>query len=50
MSESNKRVESAEDLSQAVRIPVEAYTSPEYARAERDQLWRKVWLQAGRVE
>jgi nitrite reductase/ring-hydroxylating ferredoxin subunit len=28
----------------------EAYTSPEYARAERDKLWRKVWLQAGRLE
>ena len=31
-------------------IPVEAYTSPEYARAERDRLWRKVWQQVGRVE
>ncbi|MDE2404602.1 MAG: aromatic ring-hydroxylating dioxygenase subunit alpha [Sphingomonadales bacterium] len=29
---------------------VEAYISPEYARAERDRLWRKVWLQAGRLE
>ena len=33
-----------------VRIPVEAYISPEYAMAERDRLWRKVWLQAGRPE
>jgi phenylpropionate dioxygenase-like ring-hydroxylating dioxygenase large terminal subunit len=33
-----------------VICPVEAYISPEYARAERDKLWRKVWLQAGRVE
>jgi len=33
-----------------VRIPVEAYISPDYARAERDKLWRKVWLQAGRLE
>ena len=32
------------------RIPVEAYISEDYARAERDRLWRKVWLQAGRVE
>ncbi len=31
-------------------IPVEAYISEDYARAERDKLWRKVWLQAGRVE
>ena len=28
----------------------EAYISKDYARAERDNLWRKVWLQAGRVE
>ena len=33
-----------------VTIGVEAYTSPEYARAERDKLWRKVWQQVGRVE
>ena len=38
------------DLSNPVVIGVEAYISPEYARAERDKLWRKVWLQAGRVE
>src|SRR5262245_27375373 len=29
---------------------VEAYVSPDYARAERDRLWRKVWQQVGRVE
>jgi phenylpropionate dioxygenase-like ring-hydroxylating dioxygenase large terminal subunit len=39
-----------EDLSDAVRIGVDAYVSEDYARAERDRLWRKVWLQAGRVE
>lgn len=33
-----------------VLIPVDAYISPDYARAERDRLWRKVWLPAGRVE
>ena len=33
-----------------VSIGVEAYVSAEYARAERDKLWRKVWLQAGRLE
>ncbi len=34
----------------SVTICVEAYISPEYARAERDKLWRKVWQQVGRVE
>jgi nitrite reductase/ring-hydroxylating ferredoxin subunit len=33
-----------------VMIPVEAYVSADYARAERDKLWRKVWQQAGRLE
>ncbi len=28
----------------------EAYICPDYARAEQDRLWRKCWLQAGRVE
>lgn len=40
----------AEDLSNAVTYGVEAYTSEEYVRAERDKLWRKVWQQVGRVE
>src|SRR5262245_30715309 len=46
------RVDAApkEDLSEPVTIGVEAYVSEDYARAERDKLWRKVWLQAGRVE
>jgi hypothetical protein len=39
-----------DDLSDPVVIGAEAYTPQEYARAERDKLWRKVWLQAGRVE
>jgi phenylpropionate dioxygenase-like ring-hydroxylating dioxygenase large terminal subunit len=39
-----------DDLSEPVQIPVEAYISVDYARAERDKLWRKVWLQVGRVE
>jgi phenylpropionate dioxygenase-like ring-hydroxylating dioxygenase large terminal subunit len=34
----------------SVIIGPEAYVSADYARAERDKLWRKVWLQAGRVE
>ncbi|SUA04687.1 Rieske (2Fe-2S) domain-containing protein [Mycolicibacterium fortuitum] len=40
----------AEDLSAPTTIPVEAYISADYARAERDRLWRKVWQQVGRVE
>ena len=37
-------------LERPVIVPAEAYISPEYARAEQDHLWRKVWLQAGRTE
>ena len=43
-------VESAEELEGPVTIGPDAYTSPDYQRAERDRLWRKVWLQAGRLE
>ena len=39
-----------EELSIPVTIGPEAYISDDYARAERDRLWRKVWLQAGRLE
>lgn len=39
-----------EDLSEPLVIPVEAYISPEYARAEGDKLWAKVWQHVGRVE
>jgi phenylpropionate dioxygenase-like ring-hydroxylating dioxygenase large terminal subunit len=39
-----------EELSEPLTISVEAYVSEEYARAERDKLWRKVWQQVGRVE
>jgi phenylpropionate dioxygenase-like ring-hydroxylating dioxygenase large terminal subunit len=41
---------SVEDLSEALTFPVEAYVSEEYARAEGDRLWAKVWQHAGRVE
>ena len=44
------KVEAAEQLSAPVTIGVEAYLSEDYARAERDKLWRKVWQQVGRVE
>ena len=40
----------AEDLSEPMTIGVDAYISEDYARAERDKLWRKVWQQVGRVE
>ncbi|WP_067887813.1 aromatic ring-hydroxylating oxygenase subunit alpha [Nocardia vaccinii] len=40
----------ADDLSTPKTIGVEAYISPEYARAERDRLWAKVWQQVCRVE
>lgn len=43
-------VTEAEELAEAVEIPVDAYISPEYVKLERDRLWRKVWLQAGRIE
>ena len=39
-----------DELVEPVTIGSEAYVSPDYARAERDKLWRKVWLQAERVE
>jgi phenylpropionate dioxygenase-like ring-hydroxylating dioxygenase large terminal subunit len=42
--------ERVEELSEAVTIGAEAYTSEDYARAERDKLWRRVWLMAGRLE
>jgi nitrite reductase/ring-hydroxylating ferredoxin subunit len=43
-------VEAPELLSEPATIGVEAYLSEDYARAERDKLWRKVWQQVGRVE
>lgn len=39
-----------EDLEKPLIIPVEAFISREYAEAEADKLWAKVWQQAGRVE
>lgn len=41
---------SIEDLSEPLTYPVEAFLSPEYAKAEADLLWAKVWQVAGRVE
>ena len=50
MGKKGKKIKSADELEAAVTFSAEAYISEEYARAERDKLWRKVWLQAGRVE
>jgi len=50
MNDTGKAVETADDLTEPATIGPEAYVSEAYARAERDRLWRKVWLQAGRVE
>src|SRR6266849_6582515 len=55
MSETAERVQemasaTTEALSGPLTIGVEAYLSEEYARAERDKLWAKVWQQVGRVE
>ncbi|MDR7166435.1 phenylpropionate dioxygenase-like ring-hydroxylating dioxygenase large terminal subunit [Nocardia kruczakiae] len=40
----------AQPLSTPMTIGVDAYISPEYARAEGDKLWAKVWQQVCRVE
>lgn len=50
MNNDGKKIETAAELTDTVIYPVDAYISEEYARAERDRLWRKVWLQAGRIE
>jgi phenylpropionate dioxygenase-like ring-hydroxylating dioxygenase large terminal subunit len=50
MNEISRPIEPVEYLDDAVTVGVEAYISEDYARAERDKLWRKVWQQVGRVE
>lgn len=40
----------SDDLSEPLTYPVEAFISREYAEAEPERLWSKVWQQAGRVE
>lgn len=40
----------AEDLSEPLTFPVEAYISRDYAEAEGERLWAKVWQHAGRLE
>ena len=39
-----------EDLAEPLTYPVDAFISREYAAAENEQLWSKVWQMAGRVE
>jgi phenylpropionate dioxygenase-like ring-hydroxylating dioxygenase large terminal subunit len=41
---------SVDELSEPLTYGVEAFTSREYAQAEADRLWAKVWQMAGRVE
>ncbi len=41
---------SVEDLEEAVTYPVDAFLSRDYAEAEKDKLWAKVWQMAGRLE
>ena len=50
MNDAGKVVASADQLEMPVTIGTDAYLSADYAKAERDRLWRKSWLQAGRLE
>ncbi|MFN3452724.1 MAG: Rieske 2Fe-2S domain-containing protein, partial [Sphingorhabdus sp.] len=50
MSDTRELVSSADQLEVPVTIGTEAYLSIDYAKSERDLLWRKAWLQAGRIE
>ena len=47
---SEQEMISVENLGDPLIYPVDAYISREYAEAEGDRLWSKVWQQAGRVE
>jgi phenylpropionate dioxygenase-like ring-hydroxylating dioxygenase large terminal subunit len=47
----NKPVDIAkEELSVPMTYGVKSYISPEFVELERNKMWRKVWLEAGRVE
>ncbi len=39
-----------QDLNEPLTYPVEAFISRDYAEAEKEKLWPKVWQMAGRVE
>ncbi len=47
----DKHVEiTPEELSEPVTYPVEAFLCPDYARAEHERLWPRIWQMAGRLE
>ena len=50
MNDMSQVAEAETVLNAPVTVGPEAYISADYARAEQDRLWRKVWLQAGRIE
>ena len=50
MTNSSKAIGTADDLAKPLVVPPDAYISRAYAEAEQERLFRKVWLQAGRVE
>lgn len=39
-----------QDLAEPLTYPVDAFICPEYAKAEHEKLWPKVWQMAGRLE
>ncbi|TGD71056.1 aromatic ring-hydroxylating dioxygenase subunit alpha [Mangrovimicrobium sediminis] len=41
---------SIDEVGEPLTYPVEAFISPEYAAAEKELLWPRVWQMAGRVE
>ncbi|MFD1613300.1 SRPBCC family protein [Sphingomonas tabacisoli] len=50
MIDSSRSAGDVSDLERPVTLGPEAYTSADYARAESERLFRKAWLQAGRLE
>tara|TARA_R110001599_G_scaffold26856_2_gene94651 strand:- start:93163 stop:94527 length:1365 start_codon:yes stop_codon:yes gene_type:complete len=50
MDQKSEKIDNTDQLEKPVVIPAEAYISPEYAAAEQQRLFRKTWLQAGRME
>ncbi|WP_417621261.1 aromatic ring-hydroxylating oxygenase subunit alpha [Parasphingorhabdus sp.] len=50
MDQTSEKIDNADQLEKPVVIPADAYISPEYAAAEQERLFRKTWLQAGRME
>ena len=50
MGDPSKFVDKSEVILPAEIHPVEAYISRDYLELERERVWRKCWLQAGRVE